>query len=144
MSGFEVAAGAFAVVGVADVLVRAGRDLYTFLQDIEDAPNNAKRLCDVIAETVLLARASTRCLQQLETHTQAAPIVEVVNTLQVALKALNREVSSLRTLIDKYKGSSKRWSNIRYTLSEQRIKKALDSLERSKSSMTVALTAACR
>lgn len=145
MSGaFEVAASAFAVVGVADVLVRAGRDLCNFLNDIEDAPNIAKRLCDVVAETLLLAAASKRCLQQYKSQVQAAHIIEIESALQAALKALGREVKSLKTLTTKLKGNSKRWSNIRYVLGEQRINKALDNLQQSKLSIIVALTAACR
>ncbi|KAF9690879.1 hypothetical protein EKO04_010950 [Ascochyta lentis] len=145
MSGaFEVAAGAFAVVGVTDVIVRAGRDLYNFLRDIEDAPVNAQRLCDSIAETVLLASASKRCLLELKTQNQSAPVVEVVDTLSSALKSLDRELKSLKFHTTKCKGSTKRWSNIRYALSEQRINKALSSLERSKSLLTNTLTLACR
>ncbi|KAH7392063.1 hypothetical protein DE146DRAFT_766096 [Phaeosphaeria sp. MPI-PUGE-AT-0046c] len=51
MSGaFETAAGAFAVVGVVDVLVRTGRDLYSFLRDVTEAPEDIIRLGDVIRD----------------------------------------------------------------------------------------------
>lgn len=145
MSGaFEVAAGAFAVVGVVDVLVRTGRELYNFLRDIEDAPANAKQLCDTIAESVLLADAAKRYLLQLTAQIQHAPTADTSGALTSALKALDREVKSLKALTAKYKGNKKRWSSIRYALSEQRIDKALTSLERSKSTLATALTLACR
>lgn len=145
MSGaFEVAAGAFAVVGVADVLIRTGRELYNFLRDIEEAPTTAKRLCNSIDEILALAGASRTCLLQLNTRTQGAPVTETTNTLNSALKALDREVKSLRATTAKCRGASKRWSNIRYALSEQRIEKALRSLEQSKSLLTSALTLADR
>lgn len=145
MSGaFEVAAGAFAVVGVVDVLVRTGRDLYNFLCDIEDAPVNATKLCETIAESVLLADASKRYLLQLKTQIQHAPVADTLGALTSALKTLERELKSLKLLTAKCKGNKKRWSNIRYALSEQRINKALSNLERSKSTLTTTLTLACR
>jgi hypothetical protein len=145
MSGaFEVAAGAFAVVGVVDVLVRTGRDVYNFLHDIEDAPANATKLCETIAESVLLADACKRYLLQFKNRIQHAPTADTSGALTSALKALDREVKSLKTLTAKCKGNKKRWSSIRYALSEQRIDKALSNLERSKSTLATALTLACR
>lgn len=145
MSGtLEVAAGAFAVIGVVDVLVRTGRELYNFLRDIEDAPANATRLCETIAESVLLADASKRYLLQLKAQVQLAPTTDTIGALTSALKALDREVKSIRILTAKCKGKKQRWSSIRYALSEQRIDKALSSLERSKSTLATALALACR
>jgi hypothetical protein len=55
MSGaFEAAAGAFAVAGVADVLVRTSREICSFLGDVSDAPEEIMRLREVIRETVLI------------------------------------------------------------------------------------------
>lgn len=140
MSGLEIAAGAFAVVGVADVLVRTGQDLYNFLRNIEDAPENAGRLCDSVSEAVLLAEASSKLLLRLKKRTQPVANTKTAEILNVALKALDREVKSLKALIVKCKGNSKKWSNVRYALSEQRINKALGNLEHSKSLLTSALT----
>lgn len=67
MSGaLETAAGAFAVVGVADVLVRTGRELYRFLRDVKDAPNEIAQLQDLIKETLLLHDASAKCQEDLK------------------------------------------------------------------------------
>jgi hypothetical protein len=145
MSGaFEVAAGAFAVVGVADVLARAGLEVYNFLREVEDAPNDVKRLCDSVEKTVLLANVSTRCLRQLESCTQPAPSPDVVETLRRSRNALEREVKSLKIHTVKFKGKSRRWSNVRHVLNEQRIRKALGSLEQSKSLLNGALIHASR
>lgn len=145
MSGaLEVAAGAFAVVGVADVLLRTGRDLYDFLRDIEDAPNDLRRLCDVIQETLLLASASARCLQQLETRTQPTANQCVIDALRKARNALEREVKSVKTHTVKFKGNNRRWSNVRHVLNEQKIKKSVENLERAKTLMANALVLACR
>ncbi|KAF3047942.1 hypothetical protein E8E11_008173 [Didymella keratinophila] len=141
MSGaLEVAAGAFAVVGVVDVLVRTGRELYNFLRDIGDAPANAAILCETVAESILLAEASKRYLLQLQSHTQHAPIADTTGAFTSALKALDREIRSLKLLTIKCKGNKKRWSSIRYALSEQRIDKALSNMERSKSTLANTLT----
>lgn len=144
MSGaLEVAAGAFAVVGVVDVLVRTGRELYNFLRDIEDAPANATKLCETIAESILLADASKRYILLLESQAQHAPPADAPGALTSALKALEREVRSLKLLVAKCKDNKKAWSSIRYALSEQRINKALSNLERSKSTLATAITLAC-
>jgi hypothetical protein len=51
MSGpLEVVAGAFAVVGFADVVVRAGAQCSRFLSSMADAPAEIKRLQDCISE----------------------------------------------------------------------------------------------
>ncbi|KAF3036337.1 hypothetical protein E8E12_006907 [Didymella heteroderae] len=143
MSGaLEVAAGAFAVVGIADVLIRSGRELYNFLRDIEDAPANATKLRVMIEDSVLLADASKQYSLQLKA--QHAPITDTSCALASALKAMDREVKSLKILTAKCKGNKKRWSSIRYALSEQRIDKALSNLERSKSTLATAFTLACR
>jgi hypothetical protein len=145
MSGaLEVAAGAFAVVGVVDVLVRTGRDVYDFLRDVEDAPANAAKLCETIADSILLADASKRYLQQLQNQNPHAPIADTPGALTSALKAIDREVRSLKMLTAKCKGNKSKWSSIRYALSGQRIDKALSTLERYKSTLATALTLACR
>ena len=131
-------------MGVVDVLVRTGQDLYNFLRDIEDAPESAGRLCDSVAEAVALAEASSKLLLQLKKRTQPVPNAKVAEILNVALKALDREVKSLKALMVKCKGSSKKWSNVHYALSEQRINKALGNLEHSKLLLTSALTLANR
>jgi Tfp pilus assembly protein PilP len=60
MSGaFEVAPGAFAVVGVSDILIRTGRFLYGFLGNITDVPEEMIRLREIIKETTTLYAAST-------------------------------------------------------------------------------------
>jgi hypothetical protein len=59
MSGcFEVAAGAFAVIGVADVAVRSGREVYEFLRDIADAPYEIERLCCITKEITYFSSGS--------------------------------------------------------------------------------------
>ncbi|KAF2125913.1 hypothetical protein P153DRAFT_348131 [Dothidotthia symphoricarpi CBS 119687] len=143
MSGaFELAAGAFAVVGVADVVIRTGRDLYSFLHDIADAPENISKLSERINETAILAGAARQCFQKLDHH--AKPLNGPTASIESALKALKRELESLGKLLAKQKGSHKTWSKIKYALDERKIDKALESLERSKTLLANALILAGR
>jgi hypothetical protein len=123
MSGaLETAASAFAIVGVADVVVRTGRELYSFLSDVSDAPEDVKRL----NETVLLVNA-------LRNHTQANVDASIVASVQAAVKALNRELQSLKLVLAKFKGAKTAWSRIKYVLDGKKVAKALTNMERSKS-----------
>ncbi|OAL46496.1 hypothetical protein IQ07DRAFT_590637 [Pyrenochaeta sp. DS3sAY3a] len=127
MSGaFETAAGAFAVVGVADVLVRTGRELYRFLSDVSDAPDEVKRLSECVRETILLVDALNK---QAKTIVDAA----IAASVQAAVKALNRELQSLKVVLAKLKGAKTTWSRIKYVLDEKKVLKTLNNLERSKS-----------
>lgn len=127
MSGaFETAAGAFAVVGVADVLVRTGRELYRFFNNVSDAPDEVKRLSECVRETILLVDALKK---QARSNVDAA----IVASVQAAVKALNRELQSLKLVLAKFKGSKTTWSRIKYALDEKKVLKTLNNLERSKS-----------
>src|SRR6186713_3346112 len=134
MSGvFETAAGAFAVVGVADVVVRTGQDLYRFLRDFSDAPEEVKKLGECIRDTVLLVDTLRNCAQ-------ATVSASVTASVQAAVRALDRELQSLKLLVAKFKGAKTVWNRIKYVLDENKVSKALANLEKSKSLLANALT----
>jgi hypothetical protein len=144
MSGaFEVAAGAFAVVGVADVLVRTGRELYGFLSDLADAPEAIIRLREIIKETTHLYAAARKCQENVKNETASTAPSGAVITLESASKALSRELRSLSLLISKFK-NAKTWSRVKYVLSEAKVNKAIANLEGVKSLLGNALVLACR
>lgn len=141
MSGpFEIAAGAFAVVGVADVLIRSGRELYSFLQRIDDAPGDVRKLQQTVQEVVALVDASKSSLEQLAQHPNASSSDKVILSFRQALNSLERELKSLKTLVAKIKGTTKKWDRIKFALDQNRIAKAFQRLEHSKLSITAALT----
>ncbi|EAT77583.2 hypothetical protein SNOG_15040 [Parastagonospora nodorum SN15] len=143
MSGaLEVAASAFAVVGVADVLVRTGREFYSFLGEVADAPEEIDRLREVIRTTVLLYHNSRRCQQDLKTRGASASAADVTSSLESATKALDRELRELSKTAKKYNGI-KTWGNIKFVLGKDRVNKAIQRLEHAKTLMANALTLAC-
>lgn len=145
MSGpLELAAGVFAVIGVADVAVRTGRDFYGFLRKIADAPNEVEKLCVVIQEVTLLAEASKELFEGTGRYKSSCTTRQTVNALEMSLKSFNREIKSLKALSSRFRGTIKSWSRVRYVLDERKINKALESLERSKSLLGNALILACR
>lgn len=144
MSGaLETAAGAFAVVGVIDVLLRSCREIHGFLSDVKDAPNSIAKLSASIYDTIRLSRASKACLDDLKTRSVASSKSEAILALESATKALNRELQALRVLIAKFKGG-RTWSRVKYVLSDAKIDKANKHLEANKSLLAAALSLACR
>jgi hypothetical protein len=144
MSGaFETAAGAFAVVGVADVLVRTGHEVIGFLCDVADAPEDISRLHKAIEETVILAQGAIQCLNNLKARRATTTTTGGVAALESSTKALNREVQALRLLIGKFKGN-RTWSRVKYVLSETKVTKAIRNLEHSKSQLASAVALAGR
>lgn len=143
MSGaFETAAGAFAVVGVADVLIRTGRDLYRFLHDISDAPDEIVRLRDVIKEMIYLHEASVKCQNDLRARGAAVGNDTALRSLESASGALSRALQSLKLLVSKFKGA-KTWSRVKFVLDESKVKKVISALEQAKVLLANALTLAC-
>lgn len=134
MSGaLETAAGAFAIVGVVDVVVRTGRELYRFLSDVSDAPDEVKRLNECIRDTILLVDA-------LRNNAQANVDAGIVASVQAAVRALDRELQSLKLVLAKFKGAKTAWSRIKYALDGQKVAKTLINMERSKSLLVNSLT----
>jgi hypothetical protein len=143
MSGFETAASAFAVVGVVDVLLRTGRDLYSFLRDVADAPEELRRLCDSIKDNLTLYETSRQCRNDLQNRTASGAVSNALISLESANKALSRELQSLKLLVAKFKGV-KTWSRVKYVLNESKVSKAVTALEYAKSLLANSLTLACR
>tara|TARA_R110002003_G_scaffold27_25_gene1513 strand:+ start:11209 stop:12951 length:1743 start_codon:yes stop_codon:yes gene_type:complete len=144
MSGaFESVAGAFAAVGVADVLVRTCGEVIGFLRDVADAPEDISRLHKAIEETVILAQGAIQCLNNLKARRATTTTTGGVAALESSTKALNREVQALRLLIGKFKGN-KTWSRVKYVLSETKVTKAIRNLEHSKSQLASAVALAGR
>jgi hypothetical protein len=145
MSGcLEVAAGVFAVIGVADVAIRAGREAYGFLRDIADAPENIERLCAVIKEITILAETSRGFLDAIDKRKPSDATSQMVALLDASFRSFNRELHGLRVLSARFRGANKSWTRVRYVLDERKVSKAFGSLERSKGLLADALTLACR
>jgi hypothetical protein len=143
MSGLEVAASAFAIVGVADVLVRTGREVYSFLRDVADAPKELERLRETVQDVVLLAETSRPSLETLKAGTAAGPPTAATSSLDAALKALDRELRSLKGFIPKVKGR-RTWNNVKHVLDASKVAKSTRNLENAKTFLASALTLASR
>lgn len=134
MSGaFETAVGAFAVVGVADVVIRTGRELYRFFSDVAEAPAELQRLNESIRDTVQLVEA-------LKKRAPTKVDADIVASVETAVKALDRELKSIKLSLAKFKGVKTTWSKIRFTLDDRKVAKALVNLERAKSLLGNSLT----
>lgn len=137
----EIAASAFAVVGAADVIARTGREVFVFLCDVADAPENINRLSTTVNEVTLLIETTQQCLKALGGRKQSAATLASLDT---ATRGLKRELQSLKLMCTKFKGKNRTWNRVKYVLDDKKIAKALLNLERSKTMLGNALLVACK
>lgn len=135
---FETVAGAFAVVGLADVIIRTARDLYNFLHMFKDSPEDISRLRETIMEITALLETVKFCQRGLvadyKSDCPSTALPGSATTLKCATKALHRELQSLSTITSRFNGTQT-WGRLKYMLSEARVKKALQNLDRCKMSL---------
>jgi hypothetical protein len=142
---FSVATGSFAVIGLADVVLRAGKEFYQFLDTIKEAPTEVERLRYCIHDNTLLVEESKHYWQDLKDR---APLTSSSSTTTLsralpqftsALRSLDRELSTLVTLVKRHDGITKSWGRIKWVLDERKILKSLQKLEISESTLLTAL-----
>ena len=145
----SIAAGAFAVVGVLDVVVRASLGLSRFFSSIKDAPKEIERLRYCIEDDQLLVKSSSAYLSPL----LAPPIAKIeeavvhsvdLNLVHTAVAALQRELLGLEIISKKQHGTCKTWAQLRCVLDKHRIDMYLQKLEYAKSMLLLALSLASR
>jgi hypothetical protein len=145
MSGsLELAAGIFAIIGVADVVVRTGREVHGFLRDLAGAPEEINRLCTTVKETALLAETAKQLLDNLACGKQVEGTDRVIALFDSALKSLQRELQNLRMLSARFRSGGKTWSRVKYVLDERKVNKMFNNLERSKGLLANSLHVASR
>ncbi|CAN9377660.1 unnamed protein product [Alternaria alternata] len=144
-AGLEFAAGIFAIIGVAEVIVRTGREVHGFLRDISGAPEEIDRLCTTVKETTLLAETVKQILETLVSRKPADTTDRITALFESALKSLQRELQNLRILNARFRGvSNKTWSRVKYVLDERKVNKMFNNLERAKSLLANSLHVASR
>ncbi|CAN9272592.1 unnamed protein product [Alternaria alternata] len=144
-AGLEFAAGIFAIIGVAEVIVRTGREVHGFLRDISGAPEEIDRLCTTVKETTLLAETVKQILETLASRKPADTTDRITALFESALKSLQRELQNLRILNARFRGvSNKTWSRVKYVLDERKVNKMFNNLERAKSLLANSLHVASR
>ena len=108
----SLSASVFAVLGFADVAIRAGNECCRFLSAIRDAPSRVQSLRHCVEETALLAESSKRYCAGLKSSSSATASDQVIAQFTSALRALNREFSALEALSKRYIGSTTSWGKI--------------------------------
>jgi len=139
-----VAASSFAVVGPADVVLRAGKEVYQFLNAIADAPAEVETLRFCIHDTTLLVEESKRYWEELNdcvssTSSSTTILNQALPQFKSALRTLSRELSALLTLAKRHNGITKSWGRLKFVLDERKILKTRQRLEVSRSALGVAL-----
>ena len=146
---FSMAASSFAVVGVADVVLRASVELCRFLSEIKDAPAEVERLRDFVMENTLLVEHSKQFLEELKRRPPSASALDVnlsgaLYLFTSAIRALRRELNALAILARKHNGSNKSWGRIKWVLDERKINKSFLAFETSKTTLNNALALVSR
>ena len=147
---FSLVASSFAVVGLADVVLRAGKEFCQFLSAIEGAPTEVETLRCSINDTTLLVEDVKRYGEELKqsaaslTSSAATTRSEILLQIKSALRTLERELSALVTFAKRHRRIHNPWGRLKWVLDEQKILKALQKLEASKSTLIAALVIAGR
>ena len=137
----SLAASAFAVAGVADLLLKYSVECCHFLSEIKDAPTEVQRLLTCLQENTLLIETSKHYLDELaSSRCPSTPdLTRASHHFSSAIRALDRELAALVALTKKYKDSQKSWGKIKWVLDKQKINGSMRRLENSKATLTSAL-----
>ncbi|KAF2440247.1 hypothetical protein P171DRAFT_435078 [Karstenula rhodostoma CBS 690.94] len=140
---FSVAASSFAVVGVADVVLRTCLKCHQFLSDIEDAPASIDDLKTCLRNNTSLVQTLRKHIQDLEataSPSDRAELQPAIEQFKVAIGLLRREMATLLARASKYNRMRKTWANVRHVLAEKDIRKTTERMEHAKSTLSVALS----
>lgn len=131
----SVVANSFAAVGLADIMLRAGNQIYQFLIAIKDAPVEVENLKNSIHENIILVQYFKDYLEELKqllsspNPSTIMSLSKILPLFESVLKDLGDELSRLNDETKCYKRQSKILGNIRFVFDEQRIEKSLQRLE---------------
>ena len=144
----SVAASSIAVLGLADVVLRAGNELHAILRAIKDAPKELEELRSTIAAINLLVEEADLYREELERSFRVPASVNSASSstsmppaplLSATLRSLNRQLSALVKLAKQHEGVAKPWGKLKWVLDEKRIGKYVLKLEALKTSLTSSL-----
>jgi hypothetical protein len=140
-----VASGA-AVLGLADVLLRASKELYSFFHELKDASRNVAL---VLAELDQLG-ALFASAQQYTNESEASNDCLAIPEVSKALENCRAEFEGLRAWVEKAgvgpgDGRVKRMAKkLKWVVDDAKLSHSRQNLERLKSSLGIALSAAGR
>lgn len=143
MDPLSVAASSFAVVGVADVVLRTCLKCQKFLSDIEDAPVSIENLRTCLRNNTSLVQTLKKHMQDIdstaspEDRAELGPAIEQFN---IAIRSLRRETDMLLVRCLKYSKMMKTWANVRHVLAEKDIRKTTERMEQAKSTLSIVLS----
>ncbi|KAL1612091.1 hypothetical protein SLS60_000314 [Paraconiothyrium brasiliense] len=143
----SIAASSLAVVGAADVVLRAGVECYHFLSDIQKAPASIEHLKSSLENTTALVETLRKHIQKhIRDSGSSVPSADLVE-LQPVFKQFNstivtlqRDLKPLSVRAAKYSKMSKTWASIRHVLEEKDIQKISERIAQSKSSLSITLS----
>jgi len=138
---FSLAASSFAVVGVVDVVVKASIECCLFLSAIKGAPEGIRMLKIRIEENKALSEAFITHLKlpSISIASTTSRMEPSLKLFEKSVKSFHRELTALKILEARYKGTSKLWSAVKYVFDEKKLNKCLVSLENAKSMLSAAL-----
>ena len=147
MEKLSIAANAFAVVGLADVVFRLGIEAFDLYSHYRNASKNVPRLvtdlktlADIVAQVRVFVDEYNRSPYMLEDSQALLP------QLESALQACKRELEELKGVIENVKtdasdGWLKRWSKgLSCALDDQKILGSCQQIERSNVVLNTALS----
>lgn len=137
---FLVASSSFATVGLADVVIRLGKELYGFLTALTAAPSEIRRLqsdlrdLEHLLTKVKFYGEECSISPLIANHHQFLPLVAS------SLQGLQQELLQLTDSIKSRGGRTRKWvGGLKWVLGAPQLDKSLKRLESHKAALSLAL-----
>ncbi|KAI9881624.1 MAG: hypothetical protein M1830_000189 [Pleopsidium flavum] len=136
---FSVATSSFAAIGLADVVIRVGKELYSFLAAIKVAPIEIRRLQSDLQDLKVVVSEVKYYWEEFNLSSSLGNSHSVPPSFISSLEGLREELLALAELATK-QGIVKRWAGkIKWVFEEREIAKSLTRLESHKAALNTAL-----
>jgi hypothetical protein len=130
----------FAAVGLADVVIRVGKELYGFLAAIKGAPTEIRRLQSDLRDLELIVSEVKLYWEEFNLSSSPANRHDVLHSFVSSLEAVREEFFCLGRLGQDKEGIAKRLAGkIKWVFEEREIAKSLKRLESHKAALNIAL-----
>ncbi len=137
---FSVTTSSFAAVGLADVVIRVGKELYGFLAAIKGAPTEIRRLQSDLRDLKLIVSEVKLYWEEFNLSSSPANRHDVLHSFVSSLEAVREELFASADLAKTKEGIAKRLAGkIKWVFEEREIAKSLKRLESHKAALNIAL-----
>jgi hypothetical protein len=139
----DAVSGVIGVIGMADVAIRAGRELYAFVSTAKNASKEMKKLGDSLRHLEFFVKATKDHFQSLHCNQFSISTYEqLVTDAATSLEAIRQEILAIATpffTVNSHDKPIRTWQKIKWALNDKRVSQLVQSLESHKMTLAIAL-----